>query len=156
LNIKNNNLLKLAETLFHGLSSLRSVFLGGNTELGCRPPLPSQKVALDVPLPECFMCGDCIFYNDDGVLIRNDRPCNPTSCNTTLDVGGQNISAVTAETFRNLSSLRELRLHNNKITSLPGQVFQDLTSLRYLSISKNMLSSLPDDIFQSLTSLREL
>ena len=61
--------------------------------------------------------------------------------------------AVPAE-IRQLTSLRELWLYDNRLTSLPAEIGQ-LTSLTHLSLGGNQLTSVPAEIRQ-LTSLKEL
>ena len=62
----------------------------------------------------------------------------------TLDLSGQNITALAAGDFAGLTALIELYLNNNGLETLPGGVFAGLTSLKVLTLYYNDLTTLPD------------
>ena len=74
----------------------------------------------------------------------------------TLDLSGQNITALAAGDFAGLTALETLFLLNNELTTLPDDVFDGLTALMVLDLFNNDLTALPDDVFAGLTSLTEL
>ena len=74
----------------------------------------------------------------------------------TLNLSGQNISALAAGDFAGLTGLTELYLNNNGLTTLPKDVFAGLTALKVLTLYYNELTTLPDGVFGQLTSLNFL
>ena len=74
----------------------------------------------------------------------------------TLDLSGQNITALAAGDFAGLTALIELYLNNNGLETLPGGVFAGLTSLKVLTLYYNDLTTLPDGVFGQLTALNFL
>ena len=74
----------------------------------------------------------------------------------TLELFGQQITALAVGDFAGLTSLTHLSLYDNALTTLPTGVFAELTSLTELSLYSNALTTLPDDVFAELTALTEL
>ena len=74
----------------------------------------------------------------------------------TLDLSGQNITALAAGDFAGLTALIELYLNNNKLTTLRGDVFAGLTALTQLQLNNNELETLPKDVFTKLPLLKLL
>ena len=74
----------------------------------------------------------------------------------TLDLAAENITALAAGDFAELTALEALYLNGNKLTSLPDDVFDGLTSLTKLNLDHNKLTSLPGGVFAGLTLLKVL
>lgn len=66
------------------------------------------------------------------------------------------IDHVYVDTFKDLISLREIRLDDNKIGSLEPKAFTDLPRLRVLDLKGNRIEELNTDTFQNLPELEEL
>ena len=74
----------------------------------------------------------------------------------TLDLSGQNITALAAGDFAGLTALEILWLYSNALTTLPDDVFDGLTALMELDLNNNDLTELPAGVFDGLTSLEIL
>lgn len=73
----------------------------------------------------------------------------------TMHLEANRITAVDC-TFRQLLSLRNLYLNNNRISSISDSAFSYLTKLHFLHLSRNNLSSLPMHLFSELSGLRRV
>jgi Leucine-rich repeat (LRR) protein len=60
------------------------------------------------------------------------------------------------DTFKDLISLKEIRLDDNKVGSLEPKAFTDLPRLRVLDLKGNRIAELNTDTFQNLPELEEL
>ena len=69
---------------------------------------------------------------------------------------GENIPALKAGDFADLTGLELLDLGSNSIASLPANLFSQLESLVSLDLSDNALASLPANAFSGLTALEDL
>ena len=75
---------------------------------------------------------------------------------TSLDLDGNELSALPDSLFDKLTNLTSLALSGNELSALPTGIFDKLTNLTTLSLSKNQLSALPTGIFDKLTNLTSL
>ncbi|KAH8299394.1 hypothetical protein KR044_000995 [Drosophila immigrans] len=73
-----------------------------------------------------------------------------------LNLMHNNISAIAANNFGHLASLRELYLSWNSIQQLDAQAFQSLPHLTVLGLEHNNLHTLPQQIFAPLLVLTKL
>ncbi|KAH8372278.1 hypothetical protein KR093_010918 [Drosophila rubida] len=73
-----------------------------------------------------------------------------------LNLMHNNISAIAANNFGHLASLRELYLSWNSIQQLDAQAFQNLPHLTVLSLEHNNLHTLPTQIFAPMLVLATL
>ena len=77
----------------------------------------------------------------------------------TLDLRSKRLTALRAEDFDGLTSLRTLdfsnlrtlRLYENRLTTLPAGVFDGLTSLHTLDLDGNQLAALSAGVFDGLS-----
>ncbi|KAK3532215.1 hypothetical protein QTP86_009496 [Hemibagrus guttatus] len=79
----------------------------------------------------------------------------PTSART-LWLDGNLFTSLSADMFKNLSSLDFLNLQSGHLSSLDSQVFRGLHTLAHLHLERNNLRSLPSTIFQNTPSLASL
>ena len=66
------------------------------------------------------------------------------------------LSELPAGVFDELTALKSLLLHENRLSELPAGVFDELTALESLLLHENRLSELPDGVFDELTALKSL
>ena len=66
------------------------------------------------------------------------------------------LTGLTADTFKGLSTLSDLKLRRTRSSALPASIFEGLSGLTILSIRHSGLAELPADIFRGLTSLESL
>lgn len=57
------------------------------------------------------------------------------------------IKSVTQKHFKDLGSIRSLRLNDNEINELPADVFTDLTNMNWISLARNHIKVLPPSLF---------
>ena len=86
----------------------------------------------------------------------SEVPDNIPSNTTILDLTHNNITVLKADSFSNLTDLRELRLSHNNIRDVQNGSFNGLGNLEILSLSSNCLTQLKPETFSGLTSLRRL
>ncbi|XP_038647394.1 chondroadherin-like [Scyliorhinus canicula] len=73
-----------------------------------------------------------------------------------LFLNSSNLEAVEDTTFTNISSLRQLYLHDNRLTDFPSKPMAPLTLLQVLVISNNYIKEIKSGAFENLQELREL
>jgi len=75
-----------------------------------------------------------------------------------LELGGNQIRTIPADSFQALGKLEQLWLGKNKISSLAGNLFSGLTKLKRLSLQANRLTEVAEDAFPEgvCPSLEEL
>ena len=83
-------------------------------------------------------------------------PSNIPSNTTVLDLSHNNITVLKADSFNNLTDLRELRLSHNHLREIQNGSLNGLVNLRILSLSFNCLTLLKPGTFSRLTSLKRL
>ena len=83
-------------------------------------------------------------------------PSNIPSNTTVLDLSHNNITVLKADSFNNLTDLRELRLSYNRLRDVQNGSLNGLVNLRILSLSFNCLTLLKPETFLGLTSLQRL
>ena len=69
---------------------------------------------------------------------------------------GRGIGSLKSGDFQGLTGLRNLFLHDNKLTEIPTGLFSGLSNLEILNLSGNALKDLPADLFHGLPKLRYL
>ncbi|KAF0036073.1 hypothetical protein F2P81_011385 [Scophthalmus maximus] len=83
-------------------------------------------------------------------------PVNISSDTQVLLLQSNNISSITTELLRNLSSLEELYINHNHISSIGPKAFAGLTNLLRLHLNSNRLVAIDSRWFESLPSLEIL
>ena len=83
-------------------------------------------------------------------------PSNIPSNTTVLDLSHNNITVLKADSFNNLTDLREIRPTYNHLRDIQNGSFNGLLNLRILSVSFNCLTLLKPGTFLGLTSLKRL
>ena len=73
-----------------------------------------------------------------------------------LDLENNNLISLHDGSFRGLFALKILILRENKLALLPPSLFQNLRELQGLDLTSNMLSVLPSEIFRGLDNLKIL
>ncbi|XP_078074387.1 uncharacterized protein LOC144497247 [Mustelus asterias] len=73
-----------------------------------------------------------------------------------LFLNSSNLEVVEDTTFTNISCLRQLYLHDNRLTDFPSKPMALLTSLQVLVISNNYIKEIKSGAFENLQELREL
>lgn len=84
-----------------------------------------------------------------------DHMLDPCSNLEELDFGDNEISHISASTFKNLTQLKVLRLQINKLTSAKN-LFQYLPKLEFIDLSRNRINTLTCSDFSNLTQLNKL
>ncbi len=93
----------------------------------------------------------------DGVNTCNQvTDAHLAAITDSLILRSQSITALQANDFSGMSSLRILNFYDNDLTALPTGVFDNLSSLRFLSLYSNSLTALPTGVFDDLSRLRFL
>uniref|UniRef100_UPI00398EB5A7 leucine-rich repeat-containing protein 4B-like n=1 Tax=Pristiophorus japonicus TaxID=55135 RepID=UPI00398EB5A7 len=73
-----------------------------------------------------------------------------------LLLNSSNLEAVEDTAFSNISSLKQLYLHDNRLIEFPSKPMAPLTLLQVLVISNNYIKEIKSGAFQNLQELREL
>ena len=95
---------------------------------------------------------DYIRKSDNLFTLPNDIPHNTAN----LNLNKNRITQVSVNDLKNLTSLVELHLWQNKISVIEPGSFQNTRKLKILDLRKNRLTVISKSAFQDLTSLREL
>lgn len=100
-------------------------------------------------------CSGCDFYRTGaGKLIRTGS-CIST-CADYLSFGGDDITELDADVFRDLSKVKQIYLAGNLLTELPAGVFHGLASCKKIYLNSNRLSVVPPGVFDNLISMEWL
>ena len=78
-----------------------------------------------------------------------------TRC-TYLSLGSNDITRITADSFRGLTSVETLWLNRNEISYIEAGSFRDLRQCTKLYLHKNELTTITADMFQGLVELEKL
>ena len=119
-------------------------------------------VDIEIPRPFVPVCDRTPQVRDAIVaVLPNVNDCEDVTAAdlasiTELNLGFENITALTANDFNGLTALKYLYLHENNLSRLPDSIFDGLIALESLYLYSNGLSSLPDGIFDDLTELKYL
>ena len=147
-------------TLTHSAASADSDYDGNSITIASVAVTVNDD---DEDTPAAGICGRTEQVRDALVeLIPGGGDCAAVTAadlaaiTDTLNLSGQNISALAAGDFAGLTGLIELYLNNNGLTTLPKDVFAGLTALKVLTLYYNELTTLPDGVFGQLTSLNFL
>lgn len=143
LSIQHNRISDLLPKVFNGLLSLKELILSDNDLYGISVEINKRLEKLD--LRSNKLTG--LFENS----FRGSR-----SSVKYLDLRSNSLTTISAKTFQNFSSLRELYLADNRLIELSPEIFQDLTDLRILDLSRNKITQLPGNIFHNLKNLETL
>ncbi len=145
LNLHENRLHNLQESIFAGLVQLRLIDLSKNSlnalPAGLFAGLNRLK-AIELYDNKLGTLPENIFA---GLARLNDLDLNNNSLKT-LPVG----------IFAGLAQLRSICLFDNQLKTLPENIFAGLAQLRDLSLGGNQLTSLPQNIFADLNQLLEI
>ncbi len=74
----------------------------------------------------------------------------------TLDLSGNQLTAISNEIFNGLTQLNSLDLYYNQLSTLSDGIFSGLSQLNYLDLSSNRLTTLSDSVFSGLSQLNYL
>ncbi|KAG6449043.1 leucine-rich repeat-containing protein 15 isoform X2 [Manduca sexta] len=96
----------------------------------------------------------CVAGTDDYVLQKGLVSDNNQTAAITLK--GCRITGVDSDAFKNVYSVQEIDLSQNKISALKTEVFNGMSRLSLLRLSKNLLTSLPRGLFDNLPRLQRL
>ncbi len=83
--------------------------------------------------------------NNAGAKVEVYAGISVAKSETKLDLSGRGLNGSLKAEVRQLSSLRELDISNNKFTGVPAEVGQ-LSELRVLNLSNNPITGLPYEI----------
>ena len=73
-----------------------------------------------------------------------------------LDLGGNNITNITVDSFLHLSNLATLSLKNSNVSNMSPDSFVTLTQIKSLQLAGNSMTSLPDGVFRYQGKLENL
>jgi len=144
LDLSGSGILTISDTAFHGLESLRFLFLNDN-----------QLTTVPRNLPKSLQS---LYLNGNQITaLENDVFQNMSSLQN-LYLGNNRIHTLHENAFGGLINLKKLHLVQNIIATLPGKVFQSLVHLESLELNKNSLTTIPDepDVLSSMVSLQNL
>ncbi|XP_032675898.1 chaoptin-like isoform X1 [Odontomachus brunneus] len=138
-----NRIQKIERNAFYSLSSLRFLHLEFNKltvlDLGAISEIGGPDFALNVSF-------NAIAFIDSGSSMNNL---------TRLDLGFNNISHLSPDTFYGTADLKSLNLRNNFLTTIDPGTFA-LPHLETLDISENKIDTLRKQSFHGLESLQRL
>ncbi len=157
IDLSHNDLGRVSDNAFSGLSSLTHLDLGNTAQsiysTNTRLILAEDAFAGLSSLTHLHL-DFCIMWSLPAGIFDG------LSSLTRLDLNHNKIDddGLPTDVFDGLSSLTELELSVNEITILPSDIFAGLSSLTYLSVSHNDIDNdgLPTDVFAGLSSLKEL
>ena len=145
LDLHDAGISRLAEFDFDGLSSLESLWLGGNQ-------LAELSAGVFAELTELQRLD----------LGQNQLTHLPPAAFTGLSsleslwLNGNRLDELAVGVFAGLSNLKDLLLYGNLLTDLPSGVFTGLPRLESLVLEFNQLSELPSGTFAGLPNLGTL
>ncbi|KAF2892622.1 hypothetical protein ILUMI_13549 [Ignelater luminosus] len=87
-------------------------------------------------------------------IIPEDNSFSKTTEMLFLQLEDNNITEITADTFRNLQKLGQLLLDHNKLSYLGNNVFKGFDRLEIISLSSNYIKEIDEDAFYHLGTLR--
>lgn len=73
-----------------------------------------------------------------------------------LNLSGNDLTEITAQTLTGAKKLKSLRMANNKIATLWTNAFRDTVNLEYVDLSHNLIQIIHKDTFGMLNSLRNV
>ncbi|CAC5359192.1 unnamed protein product [Mytilus coruscus] len=106
--------------------------------------------------PQLSMCDcegtviDCISRGLDAI------PNNIPSDTTALNLAGNSITAIDANSLSGLTSLVSLNLNRNSISNIEADAFIDILSLKLIFLESNMLTTVSANIFGTTTNIKLL
>ncbi|KAG5282213.1 hypothetical protein AALO_G00053520 [Alosa alosa] len=114
------------------------------------PWIPSDFLVLYSDLVYLDLRNNSLSRVEPGTLSTSSRL-------VFLDLGSNNLTEIPSGTFRDSRSLIKLRLGNNPyLSAVSADAFSGLTSLRELELERNALSGLDVEVLSQLPSLRAL
>ena len=122
---------------FAGLTSLRSLNLGGNQ----LTTVPAGVFDDSDDLPNLHT----LHLNDNQLTALPDGVFDGLTSLQTLSLYGNQLTALAEDVFEDLASLQELDLRGNQLTALPDGVFDSLTGLQELDLRGNQLGLTRND-----------
>lgn len=157
IKIVNSTITSVGANAFHGLHELYAVNLSNNKLKSLHPETfaNNKKLLLltlsNNPLKFPAPGSDQYFLNASSVQEFDVSYCNMQyiTANTVknmpgvmyLNLAGNYLSDMEADTFRTLLDLEELDLSDNNIKSLPEDIFSENTELATLHIQRNPIDS---------------
>nr|AVO63472.1 Toll-like receptor 3 [Lateolabrax japonicus] len=122
LDLSNNNIAQIRESMVKGLRNLKVLKLQHNN-------LARFWKSANLGGPVLFLKG--------------------AQSLTTLQMDSNGLDEIPAEALRGLSNLRELSLANNLLNNLKDSIFDDLISLRVLRLQKNLITAVRPEVFKT-------
>ena len=130
VNLSYNNLVSLPETLFHGLTSLRYIFLTGNKLSFLKPKLfQGLKNVKRIDL------------NDNNLNHIPKGLLNSLNKLEFLNLANNKITAINKNIFPRHSPLQHLMLQNNYLSAIPTWTF-NLAKIAVVDLSSNRITAL--------------
>jgi len=144
LDLSNNELTSLPDTMFRGMNGLQELYLSRNGLTS----IPGGMLR--------GINGLKILHLDDNRLTSLPREMlRDTNGLRRLDLRNNQLTSLPDDMFRGLAQLQTLYLSKNKLASLPSQMFREIEGLQKLNLSNNSLTSLPGEML-SLNGLHKL
>ena len=132
------------------------LFSNMNSLLSLAIEMPSATSPLPKSLFEPTTSLTSLNLSGNNLTALPDGIFTAPTALTSLDLRGNDLTALPINTFATLTALTSLNLRGNDLTALPDGIFTTLTALLSLDLRGNDLRALPDGVFTTLTALREL
>lgn len=99
--------------------------------------------------PTLAQTSTCCSIDGSGTLVT----CAGCGSATQIDLRGQGIANISATAFAQNIYARSVALDDNQLAALPAHLFDNLTGLFGVRMSNNQLTSLPEGLFDKTTQL---
>ncbi|XP_052075459.1 toll-like receptor 4 [Mytilus californianus] len=170
LDLSNNNISKLHQRSFQGLSKLETLIISNNSINHTaipnnifKPLVSLLQLAIKRNFNHPFSLHVSTLYIDisNNAFYVWQGPISNLTCLTYLDISNNFCSNVSTNFFEYGSNLTTLLIQNNLLgfvlpTDTNGEILAKLTKLKLLNLADNRIPSLPTTIFYSQTEIRML
>lgn len=169
LDLSNNNISKLPESLLLSSNSMEVLILSNNN----LNEIPENifeycKKLLQIELQRNHL-GDTVWsrlahvlvvqslnLSENKLTVLNQSTLNQLTQLVHLDVAKNFITNISARTFQNLQRLYTLNLANNRIERVEDESLYGLLYLTRLELQNNVIYSMHDDVLNAVTGLTQL